>query len=118
MRYLDYDTYCQLAREPISEIEFNRYELRAEREIDTITFNRVRLDYEKINKLPRFIEMLMLELIEIYVENNKQQITSMTNEGMSISYQEKEVSCTCDLIMQYLANEKDSKGDYYCYMGV
>lgn len=127
--YLSYGKYLFLGGADIGENAYNRYAFAAEREIDFMTFCRIKADtayYGDAEALPYCEELsrLVMELIPLAkdLSGEEKAVTSASNEGYSESYQvlsRQEIKSEAKrLIKTYLSGICDSKGTPLLYSGV
>lgn len=123
--YIDLSYYvCNGGREMTDAAAFSRLEFRARKIVDRITQGRV----NGMPEPPEAVKRLMVELVTLeatqaseLVEN--QPVTSFTNDGYSETYAQPLTAETVkqielDLIVEYLANERDHNGTPLLYLGV
>lgn len=79
--YLTFNEYVQRGG-LIQQAEFFRLEFKSRKTVDKLTHKRL----VTAEQIPEEVKMLMVELIEIYHEQTKQKVTSISNDGFSIDY--------------------------------
>lgn len=118
MSYLTYEEYT-LYGGSLDETAFARLEFKAEKLVDNETFGRLK----KESEISETVKRLIFELIGLNAntdatsENYTPQQTSEGNDGYSMSFAagtimtiEMADAKAKQLIAEYLADEKDSKG--------
>lgn len=123
--YIDLSYYvCNGGREMTDAAAFSRLEFRARKIVDRITQGRVK----GMPAPPEAVKRLMVELVTLeatqaseLVEN--QPVTSFSNDGYSETYAQPLTAETVkqielDLIVEYLADERDHNGTPLLYLGV
>ena len=129
--YLTYDEYKSMGG-TLEETAFVDHEREAEMTIDWETFNRLHEEEEIPQAVKTCMYMLMKlvqkksELMYANAENGEAQITSQSNDGVSISYNvlsaadvfaQNKVEIS-DTIKRCLFDVKNSKGHRLTYRGV
>ncbi len=121
LTYLLYEEFKELGGE-ISEPLFSRLEIKARKDIDRLTFNRL----IKIENKPVSLKYLMFELINLdnktSLSSDTRLVTSESNNSISKSYyieEEKEYEEKRKmLIKSYLHDVKTADGNSIFYMGI
>ena len=112
--YLSYEEYVEMGGK-IDIAAFNIYLRRAEAEINKQTYQRL----QNIDTIPVEVKNCVWELIEIFYKKSKQIAGSVSNDGVSVSFEvidtEKE---TNDIIKRYLLHVSTPDGVPLLYMGV
>lgn len=112
--YLTYAEFTEKGGTELSEAAFSRYEYRAEKEIDRYTQKRL-----SSSQPSEAVKRCMVEIIELLCsteEAGKDNVASVSNDGMSVSYRdmridEKGLSQKIhNIVIMYLPE--------YCYRGV
>ena len=112
--YLTFDDYVNMGGK-IGYAAFCVYLRRAEAEINKHTYRRL-INSETI---PEEVKSCVFELIELYDKKAKQSIGSVSNDGVSVSYEAVDVEKqTVDIIKSFLMHVPDSTGTPLLYMGV
>lgn len=112
--YLTYDEYTEMGGS-LTEAAFCINLRRAEAEINKHTYRRL-IDADTI---PDEVKSCIWELIEVYHKKSKQVAGSVSNDGVSVSYEAIDVAKETDsIIKRYLMHLSDSEGVPLLYMGV
>lgn len=105
MKYLTFDDYISMGG-TLTDIEFNRFEFRAERLIDNNTQGRLK----NIDTIPETVNKCMFELVT-YLSNTAKNgdnsvVSSFSNDGYSVTYSEQKTAeqKSYDIIYDYLAD--------------
>ena len=80
--YLSYDEYVEMGGK-IDNAAFNIYLRRAEAEINMQTYQRL----SNAETIPNEVKSCAWELIEIFHKKSKQMAGSVSNDGVSVSYE-------------------------------
>ena len=111
MMYLDYEKFKEYGGN-LSNTDFDRFLFRAEKEIDSVTQERCR----NLVEIPEEVKRCVFELV-IYLSNSAKNgsvsaISSVGNDGYSISYVDQKTATQqiYDIIYTYLAET----GLMYC----
>lgn len=109
--YLTYEEY-QAYGGTLSNTDFDRFSFRAECELNNATFDRIK----SIMPIPECVKRCEYELV-LYLYNNSQNgavsnISSISNDGYSISYSDQKTAeaALYNIIYTYLSNT----GLMYC----
>ena len=103
--YLTYDEYKGYGG-TLSDTEFNRFNFRAECEINNATFDRCK----SLTKIPEIIKRCQFELVVFLSKNarggSNSSVSSFSNDGYSVSYTDKKTAQEqiSDIIYTYLAS--------------
>lgn len=84
-RYLTYNDYKTM-KGTISEMPFDRLELKAEKEVDKYTQGR----FKDVNEYPKELKMCIYDLISILNEDNNSVIVSESVGDYSVTKKTKE----------------------------
>ena len=119
--YLTYEQY-QAAGGKLTETEFDRYLLAAERKIDRATFDRV-INFEvQPERTQKCVRQCAFELVELGADEataNTEKYQSMSNNGVSVSLKERNFdSENNDIINNWLGGVRDANGTALLYAGV
>lgn len=105
MKYLTFDDYISMGG-TLADTEFNRFEIRAECEINNATQGRLKT----ADKIPETVKACMYELI-LHLSNttkngNSSAVSGFSNDGYSVTYAEQRTSAQqiYDIIYTYLAD--------------
>ena len=122
--YIDLSYYTGNGGAEMTAAAFSRLEFRARKIVDRITQGRVK----EMPEPPEAVKRLMVELVTLeatqaaeLVEN--QPVTSFSNDGYSETYAQPMTAETVkqielDLIVEYLADERDHNSTPLLYLGV
>ncbi len=115
---ITYHTYKGMGG-TLEQAAFNRYETRASAAISRYTFGRASL----LSPTPLEVECLMFDLIHFYQQGEIKEISSVTNDGVSVSYNaaapaELTQAQERQLIYSYLALLTVPDGTPLLYCGV
>lgn len=108
-KYLSFDNYKDMGGK-LSKAEFDRFAFRAECELNNATFGRL----AKLENIPESVKRCEFELITYFSLTTKNgdnsSITSVSNDGYSISYSEQKSpqSQIQDIIYTYLADDENN----------
>ena len=122
MAYLAYTEYLNYGGAEIDLIAFDNLEYDARKEIDNLTFGRVK----NLSTIPESVKRCETKIIEI-IRNNEQYrkgagaVTSFNNDGYSETRQAVDAQSIGQLIYgtceMYLADELGADGQYLMYGG-
>lgn len=105
MKYLIIDDYISSGGK-LTETEFNRFEIRAECEIDNVTLGRLK----NVNEIPEKVKACMFELVTYFSNTAKSgsasAVSGFSNDGYSVTYAEQKTAAQqiYDIIYTYLAD--------------
>lgn len=90
---------------------FNRYEYKAAKKLDYYTQDRL----HGVEEVPQAIQMLMVELIDLLykADSVEGQITSVSNDGYSVSYAEQRTDEKAYALIHTYAAEYCARGINY-----
>lgn len=123
--YLDYDSYADMGG-GASESAFSRFEAKARLQINRATFGRI----ENEKPVRESVKNCMYELIEAMSDGESagrmatgREITSMSNDGMSVSFSSGSGARAASaryaaIIREWLSAEVDKNGTPLLYAGV
>ena len=126
--YLTYDEYEDMGGGMDAAL-FPRFEAKARKRIDAMTFGRVRRD----NPVRECVKNCMFELIQAMHEDETnvgfsgREISSMSNDGVSVTYasgnsqtgtQNGSGARYAGIVRTWLAGETDACGNNILYAGV
>lgn len=105
MQYLSYDEYVAMGGK-LSQAEFNRYRLRAQCEMDNVTFGRLKNVVTASEKVKGCMFELITYLSNTAKEGSALAVSSFGNDGYSVSYAEQNTAAQqiSDIIYTYLAD--------------
>ena len=122
--YIDLSYYTGNGGAEMTAAAFSRLEFRARKIVDRITQGRVK----EMPEPPESVKRLMVELVTLEATQAgelaaNQPVTSFSNDGYSETYAQPLTAETVkqielDLIVEYLADEKDHNGTPLMYLGV
>lgn len=122
--YIDLSYYTGNGGAEMTAAVFSRTEFRARKIVDRITQGRVK----EMPEPPEAVKRLMVELVTLEATQAgelaaNQPVTSFSNDGYSETYAQPLTAETVkqielDLIVEYLADEKDHNGTPLLYLGV
>ena len=93
--YVDYNFYIECYHgDEISDAAFERSELEAEAFIDEITFGRIQ-SLEEIPISVKFAVCSVLDVFANYSETKKNNISSESNDGYSVTYLKSATDSEC-----------------------
>ena len=112
---------CTGEMEEITADERNNQPLekRAERVLDRLTFGRIR----KMKEIPEAVKRCVAEIIILENRAREPAVKSYSTDGYSETYAQPLTRETVDameanLVMEYLADERDDRGVPLLYLGV
>lgn len=111
--YLTYDEY-KVWGGNLDDSTFSRIEYKAEKIMDSYTFNRLQNDTEYSENVKR----CMFELVELIHNNGDKVVTSVSVDGYSESYKEFNQVEYGVIIKDYLFGEMNQQGENLLYCGV
>lgn len=101
--YITYSEYKLMGGLADNSATFNKIEMKAEKQIDQRTFNRL-----KNQTIPNEVKQCMVELIDLnmQMEDSDSTISSINNDGVSVSFVDKKEieSKINDIVQLYLGN--------------
>ena len=122
--YIDLTYYKANGGTEMDDAAFSRNEYRARKILDRVTQNRI----TKMAQVPEAVQRLMVELVTMEATQGaevlkNQPVTSFSNDGYTETYAQPMTAETVrqlemDLIVDYLAEEKDDAGTPLLYLGV
>ena len=122
--YIDLSYYTGNGGAEMTAAVFSRTEFRARKIVDRITQGRVK----GMPEPPEAVKRLMVELVTMEATQAgelaaNQPVTSFSSDGYSETYAQPLTAETVkqielDLIVEYLADEKDHNGTPLLYLGV
>ena len=122
--YIDRTYYKANGGTEMDDAAFSRNEYRARKIVDRLTQNRV----AKMQNVPEAVQRLMVELVTLEATQaaelvKNQPVTSFSNDGYSETYAQPMTAETVkqielDLIVEYLADERDHNSTPLLYLGV
>lgn len=110
LTYVEYQTWGG----NLDDSTFSRIEYKAEKIIDSYTFNRLKNDTEYSENVRR----CMFELVELIHNNSDKIVTSVSVDGYSESYKEFNPVEYGVIIKDYLFGETNQQGENLLYCGV
>lgn len=93
---------------------FSRIEYKAEKIMDSYTFNRLQHD----DAYSENVKRCMFELVELIHNNGEKIVTSVSVDGYSESYKEFNPVEYGAIIKDYLFGETNQQGENLLYCGV
>ena len=120
--YLTYAKYLELGGKQ-EQAAFLRFGYKAEQMIDSATFKRLtKIDLEDNEEIKVAVELCMFELIEMQyrtdILNNNNNISSASNDGVSVSYNKIETSTEVRKIIDIFFSNVVINGVPALYVGV
>lgn len=122
--YIDLSYYTENGGAEMTAAAFSRLEFRARKIVDRITQGRVK----EMPEPPEAVKRLMVELVTLEATQaaelvKNQPVTSFSNDGYSETYAQPMTAETVkqielDLIVEYLADERDHNSTPLLYLGV
>lgn len=122
--YIDLQYYKSNGGVDMTDAAFSRNEFRARKLVDKLTQGRV----QNMAQVPDAVKRLMVELVGIEATQGAEQmqhqaVASFSNDGYSETYAdpltgERVKEIECNLISEYLSEEKDDNGVPLLYLGV
>ncbi len=103
----------------LNQAMFNRYEMRAAATVSRYTFGRASL----LSPAPLEVECLIFDLITLYQCSENKEVASVSNDGVSVSYNaaitpEQSGEQEQNLIFSYLEHLVTPDGTPLLYCGV
>lgn len=126
--YLTYEEYLQMGGD-MNDSLFPRFEMKARKRIDVMTFGRLQGESE----VRECVKHCMFELVQALHEDETnvgfsgREITSMSNDGVSVTYasgnsqtgtQNGSGARYADIVRTWLMGETDAYGNNILYAGV
>lgn len=105
MKYLTFDDYISMGG-TLTDIEFNRFEFRAERLIDNLTQGRLKNADTISETVKRCMFELVTYLSKTAQNGNSSAVSGFSNDGYSVTYAEQKTATQQihDIIYDYLAD--------------
>lgn len=117
--YLSYDEYKSMGGVMDAAL-FPRFELKARKRIDAMTFGRVAEE----DPVRQSVKMCAYELIGAMYSDETgaglsgREITAMSNDGVSVTYSGSDFVGYANIVRAWLTGETDANGVHLLYCGV